>query len=213
MTSPSYGDCMMQHWRFALVLALSVAFAACGTEASPPADEGAQSADSSATASITVPPVTTVAPATSVSAATTSMHDEEAMHDEMDEMHDEEMTDTAGMEADRDVEIVMTEFAFEPATIEVSPGETVRFIAHNEGAIEHELRFTNEHAAQEHIEAGHADHGDEAEGHHEEMLLTVAAGETGEIVVTFADGGEFDIAACLLPGHYEAGMVAPITMN
>ena len=102
----------------------------------------------------------------------------------------------------------MTEFAFEPASILVSAGETVRFSVTNDGAIEHEFRMTTEHAAEEHIAAGHEGHDDEAaEGeHHEEMILLVAAGETATMDVTFHESGEYDIVACLLPGHFEAGM-------
>ncbi len=102
----------------------------------------------------------------------------------------------------------MTEFAFEPASIHVSAGETVRFVVANDGAIEHEFRMTTEHAAEEHIAAGHEGHDDEsgAEHGHDEMILLVAAGQSGTMDVTFHDSGEYDIVACLLAGHFEAGM-------
>jgi uncharacterized cupredoxin-like copper-binding protein len=35
--------------------------------------------------------------------------------------------------------------------------------------------------------------------------ISVAAGQTGELVVTFAQAMRLQIA-CLIPGHYEAGM-------
>jgi uncharacterized cupredoxin-like copper-binding protein len=35
--------------------------------------------------------------------------------------------------------------------------------------------------------------------------ITVAAGQTGELVVTFPKLGTLQMA-CLIPGHYEAGM-------
>jgi len=39
----------------------------------------------------------------------------------------------------------------------------------------------------------------------------VPAGKTGEIVWTFNRGGEFDFA-CLIAGHYQAGMVGKISV-
>jgi len=131
-------------------------------------------------------------------------HEDEAAHDE------------EAAVADRDIAITMTEFAFEPAAVTVSAGETIRFILTNDGVIEHEFRVTTEHAAQEHIEAGHEGHDDEAatsEHGHEEILLLVQPGETAEIIATFHDAGEFDVIACLLPGHYEAGMLAGVTVE
>jgi len=40
-------------------------------------------------------------------------------------------------------------------------------------------------------------------------MAHVAPGKTGEIVWTFNRAGEFDFA-CLIPGHYDAGMVGKI---
>jgi uncharacterized cupredoxin-like copper-binding protein len=40
-------------------------------------------------------------------------------------------------------------------------------------------------------------------------MAHVPAGKQGEIIRTFNRSGEFDFA-CLLPGHYEAGMVGKI---
>jgi uncharacterized cupredoxin-like copper-binding protein len=41
------------------------------------------------------------------------------------------------------------------------------------------------------------------------FMAHVPAGKQGEIIWTFNRSGEFDFA-CLLPGHYEAGMVGKI---
>ena len=40
-------------------------------------------------------------------------------------------------------------------------------------------------------------------------MVHVAAGKSGEIVWTFNRAGEFDFA-CLIPGHFQAGMVGRI---
>jgi uncharacterized cupredoxin-like copper-binding protein len=45
--------------------------------------------------------------------------------------------------------------------------------------------------------------------HEEPYMSHVAPGKRGEIVWQFNRAGEFDFA-CLLPGHYEAGMVGKI---
>ena len=37
-------------------------------------------------------------------------------------------------------------------------------------------------------------------------------GEEAEIVWTFGEAGEFEFA-CLIPGHYEAGMHGPLAIN
>jgi uncharacterized cupredoxin-like copper-binding protein len=39
----------------------------------------------------------------------------------------------------------------------------------------------------------------------------VAPGKTGEIVWTFNRAGQFDFA-CLIAGHYQAGMIGKITV-
>jgi uncharacterized cupredoxin-like copper-binding protein len=45
--------------------------------------------------------------------------------------------------------------------------------------------------------------------HDEEYQLHVKPGSTGEMVWEFTKSGEFEFA-CLMPGHYEAGMVAKL---
>ena len=112
----------------------------------------------------------------------------------------------------RVVEITMTEFAFAPGSIEVSAGETVEFIVTNSGLVEHELRFSNAHRIEEHIASGHEGHGTEG-GHHADadVFVVVAAGETAELTATFPeDTTVLTEMVCLIPGHYEAGMVGAV---
>jgi uncharacterized cupredoxin-like copper-binding protein len=45
--------------------------------------------------------------------------------------------------------------------------------------------------------------------HDEPYMAHVGPGKTGEIVWTFNRAGEFDFA-CLIPGHYQAGMVGKV---
>lgn len=109
----------------------------------------------------------------------------------------------------RTVEVVMNEFSFDPGTTEVVAGETVRFVFTNEGAIEHEAMLGDAHM-QEEFQGAHDDHGG---GHHGDVhAVTVPAGGTGELVVTFDDPGT-QYFGCHLPGHYEAGMEATLTVS
>jgi uncharacterized cupredoxin-like copper-binding protein len=45
--------------------------------------------------------------------------------------------------------------------------------------------------------------------HDEPYMAHVGAGQKGEIVWTFNRAGEFDFA-CLIAGHYQAGMVGKV---
>ena len=84
--------------------------------------------------------------------------------------------------------------------------------------MEHEFRLSNEHRIDEHIAEGHADH-DEGmpESHHGEdgdFVVIVGAGETKTVDVTMPHDGEtYTMVACLLPGHYEAGMFTPFSLT
>jgi len=133
---------------------------------------------------------------------TTTDHAEDDDHSEGDDHAD----------VDRTVEIVMTDFAFEPEQLEVSSGETIRFVVINAGAVDHEFRLSNAHRIEEHLASGHEDH-DHEEGHHEggDVFIVLEPDETGELVVTFPeDTTVYTETACLLPGHYEAGMKGTI---
>jgi len=119
------------------------------------------------------------------------------------------------VDADRTVPILMSEFSFDVDPIEITPGETVEFVVTNTGVVDHEFRITNAGSIEEHLESGHDDHaGDESGGDASpapDLVLPVAPGDTASIIVTFPEGvDQFTEVACLLPGHYEAGMSASI---
>ena len=116
----------------------------------------------------------------------------------------------------------MTDFAFDAdsSEFEFTPGETVAFAVVNSGVVLHEFRLSNQHRVEEHMADGHADHQDteqgESDGHHEngDVVLTLEAGESGTIVMTFPNDVEtFTEVACLLPGHYEAGMYTDLSYS
>lgn len=128
--------------------------------------------------------------------------------------------------ADRTVQVVMRDNYYEPETISVSPGETVRFVVQNAGELVHEFNIGAPEKHVEHqremlmmvehgvLQADRIDpeaakamqasmgHG----GHDDPNSVLLEPGRSGEVVWTFPPGGEIEFA-CNVPGHYEAGMV------
>ncbi len=109
----------------------------------------------------------------------------------------------------RTVEVIMTEFAFAPSSVDVLAGETVRFLVINDGAIPHEFRLSNAHRIEEHLASGHEGHDDG--GHHNEgegdVFIVLDPGTTAEMTFTFpVDTTIYTDIACLIEGHHEAGM-------
>jgi uncharacterized cupredoxin-like copper-binding protein len=102
---------------------------------------------------------------------------------------------------------------FTPNQVEVRAGETIRFTVHNDGRTAHEMVIGDEADIQAHAKAmqqgaGHADgHGDGTAA-----ALTLAAGQSGELVVKFDQTRTLQMA-CLIPGHYEAGMRGTIQVQ
>ncbi len=109
-------------------------------------------------------------------------------------------------DATRTVDIVMTEFAFDPSTIEVSDGEVVTFRLHNEGTVEHDFTIGDRETQDEH-DAEMAEMAPGEEHMADPNAVSVEPGETREITWRFenVEGGiQF---GCHVPGHYAAGMV------
>lgn len=183
---------------YIIVGVLALIAASCGGAADTGADE-----------TLAEPTTTEAAPTTTPSEATTSTME----HMDDDHMDDSTHEDDESAVPDVTFEVTVTEFEFEPTSFEVAAGQTVKFVVKNDGVIEHEFRASNEHRIEEHIAAGHEDHEDEG-GHHEggDIIVLVQPGETEELVITFPeDMTMYTEIACLLPGHYEAGMKAELT--
>lgn len=107
----------------------------------------------------------------------------------------------------RTIEIGMTDaMRFTPDRLEVRQGETIRFVHRNAGQVMHEFVLGTKKDLDEHAALMKKFPGME---HDEPYMSHVAPGQRGEIVWRFNRAGEFDFA-CLLPGHYEAGMVGKI---
>jgi len=92
--------------------------------------------------------------------------------------------------------------------ISVKEGETIRFVARNRGKILHEMVLGTPTEIAEHAELMRKFPDME---HDEEYQLHVKPGATGEMVWQFTQAGEFKFA-CLMPGHFEAGMVGKVVV-
>jgi uncharacterized cupredoxin-like copper-binding protein len=98
---------------------------------------------------------------------------------------------------------------FTPSDIVVRRGETVKFVVRNGGRLLHEMvlgtaQDLQAHAAlmQKFPDMEHAD----------ANMVHVKPGVRGEIVWQFTQPGEFQFA-CLVPGHFEAGMVGKVVVQ
>lgn len=112
--------------------------------------------------------------------------------------------------ATRTVNVDMSDgMRFNPASIDVKQGETVRFVVTNSGKLKHELVLGTEKELKEHYEAMKKN--PEME-HADPNMVTLAGGKTGEIVWQFTKAGKVDFA-CLQPGHYDAGMKGAVNVT
>lgn len=110
-----------------------------------------------------------------------------------------------------EVKVSMTEFAFESPLTEFQTGVTYRFVVTNNGAIPHEFMIISPMQNASDMTMEELD----------EMALVVVeeddfpSGATQTVEYTFteaAPAGSLEFA-CHTPGHYEAGMKLPITVE
>ena len=110
----------------------------------------------------------------------------------------------------RTVDIDMSDkMRFTPAVLTVKRGDTIRFVARNSGKQMHEMVIGNMKELKEHAELMKKHPGME---HEEPYMAHVAPGKKAEIVWQFTKAGEFNFG-CLIPGHFEAGMVGKVTVT
>lgn len=110
----------------------------------------------------------------------------------------------------RTVEIGMSDaMRFTPDLIEVREGQTVRLVHRNRGKLMHEFVLGTKEELEAHAALMLKFPNME---HDEPYMAHVGAGRRGEIIWTFNRAGEFDFA-CLIPGHYQAGMVGKVRVR
>jgi uncharacterized cupredoxin-like copper-binding protein len=98
---------------------------------------------------------------------------------------------------------------FAPSHITVRRGETVRLRVENQGQVLHEIVLGTPATLDEHAQLMIKFPTME---HDEPYMAHVAPGQTGELLWRFNRAGRFDFA-CLIAGHYQAGMKGTITVT
>ena len=134
--------------------------------------------------------------------------------------------------AARTVTVVMRDNLFEPESIPVQAGETVRFVVKNEGQLVHEFNIGTAamHAAHQDEMMMMVDHGvlesdrinrdrmkmDMGGGrtmeHNDPNSVLLEPGQSGEVIWTFPEHATLEFA-CNVPGHYESGMMGGIRLS
>lgn len=110
----------------------------------------------------------------------------------------------------RTITVTMTDqMRFTPAALQIRAGETVKLVVRNAGKGQHELVIGTKAELDAHAALMLKFPGME---HSEPYMAHVNPGKTSQLVWTFNRVGEFEFA-CLLPGHYQAGMVGKITVS
>lgn len=112
--------------------------------------------------------------------------------------------------ATRTIDVDMSDkMRFSPSQLTVSQGETVRFRVKNSGKVMHEMVIGTMQELKTHAELMRKHPGME---HDEPYMAHVQPGKTETMVWQFTKPGEF-FYGCLVPGHFEAGMVGKITVT
>lgn len=129
----------------------------------------------------------------------------------------------------RTVEVSMMDNYYEPESISVKAGETVRFKVSNDGGLVHEFNIGTADMHEAHqeemqmmvehgvIKGDRIDHKmmemDMGDGktmkHDDPNSVLMEPGESKEIIWTFTEATDLEFA-CNVPGHYQAGMYGDI---
>ena len=98
---------------------------------------------------------------------------------------------------------------FSADTINVKQGETIKFVVQNAGKIMHEMVIGTKDELAKHAELMKKHPNME---HDEPYMAHVAAAKKENMVWHFSKPGAF-MFACLIPGHFEAGMKGTINVS
>lgn len=115
-----------------------------------------------------------------------------------------------GVKATRTITLQMNDaMRFTPDKLSVRRGETIRFVVKNNGRLLHEMVLGTKEELAKHAELMKRFPDME---HDEPNMVHVKPGATGEMLWTFDKPGRFDFA-CLLPGHFDAGMFGTVVVE
>lgn len=109
----------------------------------------------------------------------------------------------------RTVAVTAQDMRYSMRSLEVKPGETIRFVITNKGPSKHEFVIGNR--------AFHANHIKEMEAMpdmpmDEANSVDVAPGKTKSLIWRFTRPGVY-MFGCDIPGHFQAGMSGTITVR
>ena len=111
--------------------------------------------------------------------------------------------------AKREITLMMDDsMRFTPNVITVKQGETVRFVIKNQGKQLHEMVIGTKKELDAHAALMVKFPTME---HDEPYMAHVSGGKSQSLVWTFNRAGDFEFA-CLIAGHYQAGMVGKISV-
>jgi uncharacterized cupredoxin-like copper-binding protein len=106
------------------------------------------------------------------------------------------------------IDIVMNDqMRFEPDTIRIKAGDTVRFFLRNEGETAHDMIIGSMDELKSHAEMMR-----QMTGMQHANMMTIDPGQHGGMIWQFDKPGSVDFA-CLVPGHLDAGMVGKIIVE
>lgn len=112
--------------------------------------------------------------------------------------------------ASRTIAVDMTDaMRFGPSAIRVKQGETIRFVVSNKGKVAHEMVLGTMAELKEHGEMMRMN---PDMVHQDPSSVRVQPGSKEEMVWQFTQPGEF-FFGCLIPGHFEAGMVGKVKVR
>ncbi len=138
-------------------------------------------------------------------------------------------TGTPGGKPSRTIEVTMLDNYYEPETISVEHGKTIRFVVRNTGEFVHEFNIGTAamHANHQEEMMMMVDHGvlevdkinreamkmkmpdGSTMEHDDPNSLLLEPGKSGEVVWTFSGDADLEFA-CNVPGHYDSGMMGQI---
>ena len=133
-------------------------------------------------------------------------------------------------EVDRVIEVKMYDTFYEPSAFKIKKNETIKFIVYNYGELVHEFNIATKEMHLKHqpemmrmveneiLLANKIDRkkmkelakDDNAMSHSHANSVLLEPNESAEIIWKFNTSAELE-AACNVPGHYEAGMIAKIS--
>jgi uncharacterized cupredoxin-like copper-binding protein len=116
-------------------------------------------------------------------------------------------------EPSRTIQVTMEErdgnMLYVPDHVEARKGETIKFVIHNNGELDHEFVLAT---AKENLKHARAMEINPEMEHDDPNARRIGPRQTSEIIWKFTEPGQFEYA-CLIPGHRDAGMLGIVEVN